>query len=130
MRIIAKKRGIAQKEYNTIFWIFFFSTFCGVYAAIPPGRYQAVEDQIYTIPYLSNHPIDKTNPNIKYAMIGIHGSRSGTWSIYNCITDLVNGYKMNEEILVFTPTFMGEQFLNEINDPNLRKRSLNFGSLK
>jgi hypothetical protein len=85
---------------------------------IPKGRYKALPDKDYYIPYLSNYPLDKKNESIQHAIIGIHGSGCGTYSIFNCCNKVARNNHCEKHTLVLTPTFLGG-FRDIIKDDNL-----------
>ena len=94
-----------------------FSLNC--FGGIPKARYKALPDKDLFIPYLSNHPINIVNPQISHAIIGIHGSGSGTYKIFRPCHKHVKESGLNDKVLVLAPAFLIGRYEKYIEEDNL-----------
>jgi hypothetical protein len=89
------------------------------FGGIPKARYKALPDKDLFIPYISNHPIDAVNPQIKHAIIGIHGAGSGTFSIFRACHTNVKKSGLNDKVLVLAPTFLIGRYEESLEEDNV-----------
>lgn len=89
------------------------------FGGIPKGRYKALPDKDLFIPYISSHPVDAVNPQIKHAVICIHGSGGGAFSIFRACHSNIKKSGLNDNVLVFAPAFLGGRSVEGTEEDNL-----------
>ena len=89
------------------------------FAGIPKGRYKALPDKDLFIPYISSHPVDAVNSQIQHAIICIHGSGGGAFSIFRACHRNVKESGLNDKVLVFAPAFLGGRSVEGTEEDSL-----------